>query len=56
MADKKQYTKPEVIRIDLDQSITLMMQSAPMPPMPRGDASKGTDTPFSSPFENKPFN
>ena len=56
MPDKKRYIRPEIVRVDLDRSITLMMKSAPMPPMPRGDGSKGTDTPFSSPFENKPFN
>lgn len=55
MAEKKHYIRPEVIRVDLDKSITLMMRSAPMPPMPRGDGSKGTDTPFTSPFDDKPF-
>lgn len=57
MAKRKQYTKPEITRVDLDQSITLMMASPPMDPMmmPRGDGGKGTDTPFTSPFDNKPF-
>jgi hypothetical protein len=34
----------------------LMMQTTTPPnPMPRGGESKGTDTPFSSPFDSKPF-
>jgi len=55
MLSKKKYTRPEISRILLDKSINLMMQSAPMPPMPMGSGSKGTDTPFTSPFDNKPF-
>ena len=56
MLSKKKYTRPEISRILLDKSINLMMQSiAPMPPMPMGGGSKGTDTPFTSPFDNKPF-
>ena len=58
MAKRKPYSKPEITRVDLDQSITLMMASPPGDPMmmPMGDGSKGTDSPFSSPFDNKPFN
>ncbi len=58
---KKPYTKPEVIRIFLDKSITLMMQSHPIPPPPRrsggkGIDKKGLDEPaFKSPFGDKPF-
>jgi hypothetical protein len=56
MLSKKKYTKPEIFRILLDKSINLMMQSiAPMPPKPMGSGSKGTDTPFASPFDDKPF-
>jgi hypothetical protein len=57
MAKRKPYSKPEIKRIELDPTITLMMQSPPINPMmmPTGDGSKGTDTPFSSPFDNKPF-
>lgn len=56
MAKRKPYSKPEITRVDLDQSITLMMASPPVDPMmmPTG-GSKGTDTPFTSPFDNKPF-
>ncbi|MCX6262024.1 MAG: hypothetical protein NTY95_14545 [Bacteroidia bacterium] len=57
MVIRKPYSKPEITRVDLDPSISLMMQSPPINPMmmPAGDGSKGTDTPFSSPFDNKPF-
>jgi hypothetical protein len=56
MAKRKPYLKPEIKRIELDHSITLMMQSPPINPMmmPTG-GSKGTDTPFTSPFDDKPF-
>jgi hypothetical protein len=54
MIIKKQYKKPEVTKVDLDASISLMMRSEVMPPMPRGSSRKGTE-PFSSPFDNKPF-
>jgi hypothetical protein len=53
---KKQYIKPEIILVNLDNSITLMMVSNPGP---RGGVnpspSKGTETPFASPFGDKPF-
>lgn len=54
MSFKKRYIKPEVAKIELDQSISLMMQSAPHDPPPLG-SSKGKDDPFASPFGNKPF-
>ena len=53
---RKIYVKPEMIVINLDKSITIMMLSNPGP---RGGSSpspsKGTDTPFQSPFGDKPF-
>jgi len=53
---KKQYKKPEFSVVVVDKSITLvMMTMAPPNPMPRGGGSKGTNTPFSSPFDDKPF-
>ena len=56
MADKKRYQKPELIMVVLDKTITLMMMTnVPPNPMPRGDGSKGSDTPFTSPFDDKPF-
>lgn len=58
MAKRKSYLKPEIIRINLDSSITLMMASPPGNPMmmpPMGGGGKGTDSPFTSPFDDKPF-
>jgi len=54
---KKQYNKPEVTRIILDASISLVMMTTPPinPPGPRGGSSKGKDEPFQSPFGDKPF-
>jgi hypothetical protein len=53
---KKQYIKPEITRIDLDNSISLvMMTTTPPNPPPRGGGGKGTDSPFQSPFGDKPF-
>jgi hypothetical protein len=57
MAKRKPYSKPEITRVDLDQSITLMMASPPGNPMmmPMAGGEKGVDTPFTNPFDNKPF-
>lgn len=56
MTGKKIYTRPEVSVIHLDRTITLVMMTImPPPPPPRGDGSKGTDSPFQSPFGDKPF-
>jgi hypothetical protein len=54
---KKQYIKPEVIKVDLDYSISLVMMTTmpPNPPPRGGGGGKGTDTPFQSPFGDKPF-
>jgi hypothetical protein len=52
----KTYTKPLVSRVILDNSISLvMMTTIPPNPDPRGGGSKGNDTPFQSPFGDKPF-
>ncbi len=59
----KSYTKPEVTRIVLDNSISLVMMTATPPnPGPRRGGTKGedypfkgNDSPFDSPFEDKPF-
>ncbi|MRR22289.1 hypothetical protein EG830_04840 [bacterium] len=56
---KRRYVRPEVIRIELDNSISLvMMTAAPPHPPPRGRRSGNSqpDSPFSSPFSDKPFN
>ena len=52
---KKKYIPPVVEKVDLDNSISLVMMT-PNPPPPRG-GGKGnkSDTPFQSPFGDKPF-
>ena len=55
LMNKRPYIKPEVLRIEVDKSISLQMASQPHDPPPRGGGSKGTDTPFQSPFGDKPF-
>jgi hypothetical protein len=52
---KKPYSKPEVSRINLDTSISLVMMTIPPNPDPRVGGKKGNDTPFQSPFGDKPF-
>lgn len=54
---KKRYTKPIIARVFLDYTITLQMGTPPVNPPPRSGGSKGTgnDTPFQSPFGDKPF-
>jgi hypothetical protein len=54
---KKPYSKPEVTRVVLDKSISLVMMTTPPvnPPGPRGGGSKGGNEPFQSPFGDKPF-
>jgi len=53
--NKKGYIKPEVTKISLDNTITLLMASQPINPPPRTDGKKGSDPAFSSPFGGKPF-
>jgi hypothetical protein len=57
--NRKVYIKPEVTRVALDTSLVLMQVSNPgmmhTMPMAGGDGSKDFDTPFSSPFGDKPF-
>ncbi len=46
----------EIRRINLDNSVTLMMQSDPGPGDPRsGTKSSPKSDPFTSPFDSKPF-
>ena len=56
MSLKKQYIQPEIMRISLDNSISLVMMTAtpPNPPPRDSGGSKGSD-PFQSPFGDKPF-
>lgn len=55
MIMKRKYIKPAIERVLLDNSISLQMQSSPNNPDPRSGGSKGSDDPFQSPFEDKPF-
>jgi len=53
---KKTYTRPEVTRVALDYSISLvMMTDIPPNPDPIGGSKKSNDSPFQSPFGDKPF-
>lgn len=55
ISSKKAYNKPEVSKVILDNSISLvMMTTTPIDPPPRADGSKGSE-PFASPFGDKPF-
>ena len=52
---KQKYSKPVVNRIELDNSISLVMMTVGNPD-PRGDTkSSPASDPFSSPFDDKPF-
>jgi len=53
---KRPYIKPEVVRVAIDNLFTLQASSM-VPPMDPGmrASTKGSDTPFSSPFDDKPF-
>jgi len=55
ISSKKSYIKPLVTRMILDNSISLVMMTAPPNPDPRGGGSKGADEPFQSPFGDSPF-
>jgi hypothetical protein len=55
---KRRYVRPAIIRIELDNSISLvMMTAAPPNPPPRrsGQGNSEPDSPFASPFSDKPF-
>jgi hypothetical protein len=54
---KKEYIKPEIEMIVLDNTISLQMQSKTVPEVPgiREDGSKKSPDPFTSPFGDKPF-
>jgi len=56
MSSGKVYIKPMVFKVTLDNTISLvMMTTTPPNPPPRSGGSKGTDSPFDSPFDDKPF-
>jgi hypothetical protein len=53
---KKTYVRPEVLKVELDFRISLvMMTDIPPNPDPTGSGGKGNNTPFQSPFGDKPF-
>ena len=53
---RKQYIKPEIKKVAIDNTVTLQMQSTPpIDPNPRSGGKKGADEPFKSPFGDKPF-
>ena len=54
---KRRYIRPEVNEVVIDNTISIQMYSPPPPPDPddRAGGKKGTDTPFQSPFGDKPF-
>jgi hypothetical protein len=54
--NKKQYIKPVITKVTIDYSISLVMQTEPPGnPPPRSGGKKGADSPFQSPFGDKPF-
>jgi hypothetical protein len=57
---KKHYSKPDITKISLDYTISiLMMSQAPgnNDPVKRTfDNKKSTSNPFASPFADRPFN
>lgn len=55
---KKAYKKPQISKVELDYTISLLMESAPTNPGPRGGTNNGNKEaqPFQSPFGDKPFN
>ena len=56
MEIKKKYIKPEIKRIELDNSISLVMMTIPDNPDPRGGTKNDPKSdPFESPFGDKPF-
>jgi hypothetical protein len=54
---KKQYIKPEISLIKIDNTISLVMMSGPIDPPPPPGVGKGnkSNDPFKSPFGDKPF-
>jgi hypothetical protein len=58
--NKKRYIKPEIVKIKLDYTTTLLMASpAPAyndPTKRTSDNNKSPSEPFASPFGDNPFN
>ena len=56
MEIRKKYIKPSIKKIELDNSISLVMMTIPDHPGPRGGTKDDpTSDPFESPFGEKPF-
>jgi hypothetical protein len=60
---KKVYIKPEIKRMELDRTISMLMMSPPKSDFPErqdgaqpGTGNPRSSDPFASPFNNKPFN
>ncbi len=53
---RRRYVRPEVIRIELDNTISLVMMTTAPPHPPRRSGDSRPDNPFASPFSNRPFN
>ena len=52
---RRKYKKPVITKIELDNSISLVMMTVPNPD-PRGDSKSNPNSdPFESPFSDKPF-
>lgn len=55
--NKKPYKNPTIIKVLLDNTISLVMMTTPPDnPPPLGSSNKSNNTPFASPFSDKPFN
>jgi len=54
-SEKKTYKKPQISRIELDVSISLVMMTVNNPDPRSGTKSDPKSDPFSSPFDDKPF-
>lgn len=52
---KRQYSTPEIIKITLDNTISIRMLSGPPVDPPPRAVGKGKNEPFQSPFGDKPF-
>jgi len=56
MEIRKKYIKPSIKKIELDNSISLVMMTIPDNPDPRsGSRNDPKSDPFESPFGDKPF-
>jgi hypothetical protein len=52
---KRNYIKPVLRKVDLDNVISLQMQTQPHNPTPRSDKRDDPSNAFESPFGDSPF-